>query len=126
VVNKERKIKAGVDKEFRKFEGLIRNLNFFKGLIKNFLNIILLSWRYSYGTLHMRSGSNVHDIILVYRKNTCLNDVRVTKLLQQTEYAKKHMFNFMNELYIKNGLIKFVELIVFTNPSCTIYLQATH
>jgi hypothetical protein len=37
VVNKERKIKAGVSKELQNFEELIRNLNFFEGLIKNLL-----------------------------------------------------------------------------------------
>jgi hypothetical protein len=35
VVNKKRKIKVGVDKKFQKLEGLIRNLNFFKRLIRN-------------------------------------------------------------------------------------------
>jgi hypothetical protein len=34
-VNKERKIRIGVDNEFWKFERLIGNSNFFEGLIRN-------------------------------------------------------------------------------------------
>jgi hypothetical protein len=35
-VNKERKIRTWTDKEFKKFEGMITNMNFFWGPIWNF------------------------------------------------------------------------------------------
>jgi hypothetical protein len=41
VGNKERKIKRRADKEFQNFEGLIRNSNFFEGLIRNLPLLIL-------------------------------------------------------------------------------------
>jgi hypothetical protein len=41
-VNKERKIKRKVDKGFQKFERLIRNSNFFEGLIRNLPYIVRL------------------------------------------------------------------------------------
>jgi hypothetical protein len=51
-VNKDRKIKRRADKEFQIFEGLIRNLNFFEELIRNFPFIIPASTQSRPSTIH--------------------------------------------------------------------------